>query len=156
MSEDGKEREIFYVSLFPTKLKYYLEKAEYKGNKKTINVIFTKMEKVPEVFYAIVKQFSNESKKQGFGHEQMVQNAIKYRDFNRVTSITASAIGVNNDIEFMKRIGDGDVSFYGTIEGSPFKFPWNGMKKFYISFGRKLTEMFTLKIKNIMKAIRLR
>lgn len=35
----------------------------------------------------------------------------------KLTSITASAVGVNNDIEFMKRIGDGDVSFYGTIEG---------------------------------------
>ena len=123
MTEDGKDREIFYASLFPTKLKYYLEKAECKGNKKTIHVAFTKMETSPDAFYAIVKQFSNESKKQGFGHEQMVQNAIKYGDFSRVTSITASAIGVNNDIEFMKKIGDGDVSFYGTIEGSPFKVP---------------------------------
>ena len=123
MSEDGKDREIFYASLFPTKLKYYLEKAECKGNKKTIHVAFTKMETSPDAFYAIVKQFSNESKKQGFGHEQMVQNAIKYGDFSRVTPITASAVGVNNDIEFMKRIGDGDVSFYGTIEGSPFKVP---------------------------------
>lgn len=123
MTEDGKDREIFYASLFPTKLKYYLEKAECKGNKKTIHVAFAKMETSPDAFYAIVKQFSNESKKQGFGHEQMVQNAIKYGDFSRVTSITASAVGVNNDIEFMKRIGDGDVSFYGTIEGSPIKVP---------------------------------
>ena len=123
MSEDGKEREIFHASLFPVKLKFYLEKAEYKGNKKTINVTFTRMEKSSDTIYAIVKQFSNESKKQGFGHEQLVQNAIKFGDFRKVTSITASAVGVNNDIELMKRLGDGDVSFYGTIEGSPFQVP---------------------------------
>ena len=33
---------------------------------------FYEMETSPDAFYAIVKQFSNESKKQGFGHEQMV------------------------------------------------------------------------------------
>lgn len=35
------------------------------------------MEKKSDVFYNVVKQFSNESKKQGFGHEQLVQNANK-------------------------------------------------------------------------------
>ncbi len=55
MSEDGKEREIFHASLFPVKLKFYLVKAEYKGNKKTINVTFTRMEKSADTIYAIVK-----------------------------------------------------------------------------------------------------
>lgn len=50
MTEDGKDREIFYASLFPTKLKYYLETAECKGNKKTIHVAFTKMETSPDAF----------------------------------------------------------------------------------------------------------
>lgn len=30
MSIDGRKREIFYASLFPTKLKYYLENAKKK------------------------------------------------------------------------------------------------------------------------------
>ena len=123
MSKDGKTREIFYASLFPVKLKYYLEKAEHKRNRKTINVAFVKMERNPDVFYNIAKQFSNESKKQGFGHEQIVQSAIKFEDINKVTAISASAVGASNDIEFMKRLGDGDVVFYAAIEGSPLKVP---------------------------------
>ena len=77
MSRDGKRREIFYASLFPTKLKYYLDNARKKQSKKNINITFVKVEKKSDVFYNVVKQFSNESKKQGFGHEQLVQNAIK-------------------------------------------------------------------------------
>lgn len=34
MSIDGRKREIFYASLFPTKLKYYLENAKKKRIKK--------------------------------------------------------------------------------------------------------------------------
>ncbi|MCH5250687.1 MAG: hypothetical protein J1E98_12170 [Lachnospiraceae bacterium] len=123
MSKDGKKREIFYASLFPTKLKFYLEKASRKGNKKTINIPFVKIEKKPDKLYTIVKQFSNESKMQGFGHEQIVQNAIKLKDIDKVRTITASAVGVSNDIEFIKRLGVGDVSFYGIIDGNPFKMP---------------------------------
>lgn len=123
MSMDGRKREIFYVSLFPTKIKYYLEKAKKKGNKKDINISFSKLEKKAESFYAIVKQFSNESKKQGFGHEQLVQNAIKRADFNKIKEITASVVGAANEYEFLKRLGTGDVSFYAKFEGSSFSIP---------------------------------
>ena len=153
-SKDGKAREIFYASLFPIKIKYYLEKAEYKGNKQTINVTFIKIEKNSDVFYKIVKQFSNESKQQGFGHEQIVQSAIKFREINKVTELSASVVGVSNDIEFMKRLGDGDVVFYAAIEGCPLKIPLEWHEEDLHFLWKRLTEGFMLVIKDIIKIIK--
>lgn len=134
MSRDGKRREIFYASLFPTKLKYYLDNARKKHNKKSISITFVKMEKKADVFYSVVKQFSNESKKQGFGHEQLVQNAIKVADMDKVKEITASAVGVTDEYEFMKKLGAGDVSFYAKLEGTPFSVPveWHEGSVYYL------------------------
>lgn len=123
MSEDGERKEVFYTSLFPTKLKYYLERAEKKKRKKSINIQFTKLVQKPDNLYVVVKQFSYESKKQGFGHEQLVQNAIKEVDFDKVTEMSASVIGATNEYEFLKRLGSGDVSFYAKISGTPFSVP---------------------------------
>lgn len=134
MSNDGKKREVFYVSLFPTKIKYYLEKAKNKGNKNDINIAFTKLEKKSEVLYSVVKQFSNESKKQGFGYEQIVQNAIKEADMNKVKEITASAIGATNEYEILKSLGTGDVSLYAKLEGNPMQLPleWHEDRVYYM------------------------
>lgn len=134
MSTDGKKKEIFYASLFPTKLKYFLEKAKKKGNKKNINIPFTKMEKKATVFYCIVKQFSNESKKQGFGHEQLVQNAIKEADMSKVKEVTASVVGAANEYDFLKRLGTGDVSLYAKLDGIPFSVPleWHEGSVYYM------------------------
>ena len=130
MSEDGKKKEIFYNSLFPTKLKYYLEQAEKRKNKEFINIPFTKLEKQADIFYCIIKQFSNESKKQGFGHEQLVQNAIKRADMSKIKTITASVVGAKNEIDFLKRFNSGDVSFYTKVDGTSFVIPieWEGGK----------------------------
>ena len=123
MSEDGKRREIFYSSLFPSKLKSYIETAEKKGNKEYISISFSKLEKTADKLYIIVKQFSNESRKQGFGIGPTVQNTIMVKDMEKVTSITASAVGVANQYEFLQRLSEGDVCLYGTLEGCPIPFP---------------------------------
>lgn len=134
MSKDGRKREIFYASLFPIKLKYYLEKAKKKGNKKNINITFVKLEQKADTFYCVVKQFSNESKKQGFGHEQLVQNAIKEADMDKVKEITASVVGAANEYDFIKRLGTGDVSFYAKLDGTPFSIPleWHEGSVYYM------------------------
>lgn len=120
--------------MFPTKLKYYLEKAEKKGNKKNISITFSKLEQKADVFYSVVKQFSNESKKQGFGHEQLVQNAIREADMDKVKEISASVVGAANKYEFLKRLGTGDVSFYAKVEGTPFSIPleWHEGSVYYM------------------------
>ena len=134
MSRNGRKREIFYASLFPTKLKYYLEKAKEKKNKKNINIAFARLEKDAQIFYSIVKQFSNESRKQGFGSGPLVQNAIKISDLDNTKEISASVVGAENEYEFLKRISAGDVSFYAKMEGTPFFLPieWNENSTFYM------------------------
>ena len=81
-----------------------------------------------------MKQFSNESKKQGFGHEQLVQNAIKVADIGKVKEITASVVGASDEYEFIKKLGTGDVSFYAKLEGTPFSVPveWQEDSVYYI------------------------
>ena len=96
--------------------------------------VFIKLEKKADTFYSVVKQFSNESKKQGFGHEQLVQNAIKEADMDKVKEITASVVGAANEYDFLKRLGTGDVSFYARMDGNPFLIPleWHEGSIFYM------------------------
>lgn len=134
MTEDGKRKEIYYSLLFPSKIKGYLDKAAQKGNNATINIAFNKLEKSPEKLYIIVKQFSQESKRQGFGSGEIVQNTIMVKDLDKVTSITATAIGVSNEFEFMQRLSTGDICFYGTTKDNQIKVPiaWDENSKQYL------------------------
>ena len=134
MTEDGKKKEIFYSSLFPTKIKTYLELAVRKKNKKTINIAFTKLRQDPEALYQVVKQFSIESKKQGFGEGQIVKNTILLKDMDKVKSISATVVGATNEYDFLRRIKDGDICIYGTIGNSSIELPleWQGDTKYVI------------------------
>lgn len=134
ISGDGKRKEIFYSSLFPSKIKGYLEEAERRKNRSTINIQFIKLEKEPEKLYIVAKQFSKESRMQGFGSGQIVQNTIMLKDIDKITSFTATAVGVNNGYEFVQRLSSGDVCFYGAKEGSPFKVPleWQDQGEFFL------------------------
>lgn len=123
MTEDGKEREIFYASLFPSKIKAYLENAEKSGNNKFKSIPFTKLEKSPECFYITVKQFSTECKKQGFGDGPVVQSTITEKDMDKVETITASAVGVSNEHDFLEKLSSGDVCMYANVKGSSIPCP---------------------------------
>lgn len=52
----------------------------------------------------------------------------------RLTSITATAVGVKNEFEFLQRIATGDVCFYGTTEDNKIKVPieWNDKSKYFL------------------------
>jgi hypothetical protein len=134
ISPDGNKREIFYSSLFPVKIKNYLEKAALKKNKKNINIPFTRLERKSEELHIVAKQFSIESRAQGFGKGQLVQNSILIKDLDKVTSITTTVVGLSDINDFLKRFSSGDVNFYGTIEGSYIKFPieWQDNIKLFI------------------------
>lgn len=54
MSKDGKKREVFYSSLYPSKIKSFLEKAVKKGNKESINIPFRRIKKKPEELYVVL------------------------------------------------------------------------------------------------------
>lgn len=123
MSEDNHEREIYYSLLFPIKIKAYLDNAKRKGNKKKINISFTKMKKDSEYLNKILMQFHTESIMQGFGYGPNVQNMISYKDIDKIKSISLTAFGASNSTELLKMLDSGDVSLYGKIEGCPIPLP---------------------------------
>lgn len=123
VSKDGKRKEVFYTSLYPTKIKAYLEKAKQKGNKKFIKIPFLKLEQSSKKLYEIVKQFSNESRKQGFGLGQIVQNTISFDDLDKIESLTATSVGATNEYEFFNSITNGDVCFYAKLKDNQIELP---------------------------------
>lgn len=137
-STDYSRKEIYYNLLYPSKLKAYIDEAERKGNRKNYNISLIKMKKDPDEIYRILKQFSFESKRQGFGHEQIVQNMITIHDIENVTEITATAIGVKSESEFIEKIMNGDVTLYGKRQGTDILYPFDSNQKMYFVIGKTI------------------
>ena len=129
----GEEKEIFYASLFPSRIVDYLEKAKKRGNTKTISIPFTKLERDPDTLYSIVQQFNYEATKQGSTYNPLVSDRIRIADIKSVTSFNFSVIGANNPIEVLKRLGTGDVCIQGKTERDKYYRPieWMDGSKFF-------------------------
>jgi hypothetical protein len=139
-SPDYSRKEIYYNLLYPSKLKAYIEEAERKGNRKNFNISLIKMKKEPDEIYRILKQFSFESKRQGFGYEQIVQNLITINDVKNLTEITATAIGVNSEREFIEKVMNGDVTLYGKRQGADILYPFENNQKKYIVIRKTINQ----------------
>lgn len=116
-------REIFYCSLYPSKILDYLEKAKKRHNEKNINIPFLKLQKNPTELSYIVKQFSDESLKQGTVYTPLVQDRIRKEDFDKIKSINLSVVGAKNPYEAFLRLSSGDVCFYGKTDGDKYGRP---------------------------------
>lgn len=130
MSPDGKEREVFYASLYPSVLKKYIDEKERKLAKKktqpknpTISIVFSRLENNEDVLYKIVKQFSIEKGKQGTGEVALVKDMIMLKDMDKVKSISVTAVGIDDEFGLLKRFAAGDICFYGKTEGNPYERP---------------------------------
>lgn len=130
MSPDGKDREVFYASLYPSVLKKYIDEKEEKLAKKktrpknpTQSIVFTRLENDENVLYKIVKQFSIEQRKQGSGEVALVKDMIMLKDMDKVKSISATAVGTDDGFTLLKRFAAGDICFYGKTEGNPYERP---------------------------------
>ena len=130
---DGKGSEIFYVSLYPSKIADYLDAAKTKGNTVTYNIPFIRLEKNAEKLYVIVKQFSDEAKKQGSAYTPLVQDRIKSIDFDKLTSINLSVVGAKDSYNALLRLSSGDVCLYGKTDGDKYFRPleWHDSSKFF-------------------------
>ena len=130
---DGKNSEIFYVSLYPSKIADYLDAAKKKGNTTTYSIPFLRLEKNPEKLYVIVKQFSDEAKKQGSAYTPLVQDRIRSIDFDKLTSINLLVVGANNSYNALQRLSSGDVCLYGKTDGDKYFRPleWLDNCKFF-------------------------
>ena len=130
MTSDGKKKEVFYASLYPSILKKYIDEKEKKLAKKkirpknpTLSIVFTRLENNEDVLYKIVKQFSIEKRKQGTGEVALVKDMIMLKDLDKVKSITATAVGIEDELGLLKRFASGAICFYGKTEGNPYERP---------------------------------
>lgn len=129
-----EQREVFYSSLYPSKILDYLEKAEKRHNEKHINIPFIKLKKDPNTLYNIAKQFSNEGKKQGSAFTPLVQDRIKKEDFDKIERINFSVVGAGTPYEALLRLSSGDVCFYGKTGDDKYERPmeWDDNSVFYV------------------------
>lgn len=123
ISDKTKKGVLFYCSLFPTKLKSILDKAERKKNKSKISITLERLDDNPRSLYLILKQFSYESRLQGSGVGQIVTNTITTDKLQELSDIRFTAIGANTMFDTIKRIGSGDISFYGKFQYDSIWFP---------------------------------
>lgn len=135
MSPDGKKKEVFYASLYPSVLKKYIDEKQEKLAKKktrpknpTLSIVFTRLGDNADVLYKIVKQFSIEKKKQGTGEVALVKDMIMAKDMDKVKSISATVVGIDDEFGFLKRFAAGDICFYGKTEGNPYERPIEWLK----------------------------
>ena len=130
---DGKNSDLFYSSLYPSRIADYLDEAQKRGNTTTINIPFIKLERDPEKLYIIAKQFSDEATKQGSAYTPLVNDRIKSVDFDKLTEINAFVVGATNPYSALLRLSTGDICFYGKTEGDKYFRPmqWKDNSTFF-------------------------
>lgn len=117
------KKEIFYSILYPSKIKYYLDEAKRKKNKKYINITLMKLKPTASEMLRICRQFTFESSKQGSGRGQIVPKSIYLSDIKKYKKLQATAIDTRTPFEFLQRLSTGDVCFYANEEKSNFWLP---------------------------------
>ena len=131
---DKAQKEIFYASLYPSKIAYYLDTAAQKGNTKSISIPFFKLSKDANKLYSIAKQFDAEATKQGSAYTPLVQDRIKIDDFDNLTSVNLTVFNSANSYENLLHISTGDICLYGKTEGDKYFRPmeWSNRIKFSV------------------------
>ena len=126
--------EIFYSSLFPSKIADYLEKAKKRKNISSISIPFVKLEKNSEKLFEIVKQFNAEAIKQGSVYTPIVQDRIRIDDLDKVKTVNLSVVGASNSYDALLRLSSGDICIYGKTEGDKYFRPieWVDQTKFVV------------------------
>lgn len=119
----GQKREIYYSSLYPSKIADYLERAKKKGNKKTFCIQFNRLKKTVDALYSIVKQFDFESKNQGSAYTPIVQNRIKSSEYKKLKEIHMNVFGAEDFVSALKRLASGDICIRGITNDDQYERP---------------------------------
>ncbi len=132
--DEKNRKDIYYSSLFPSKIRDYLEWADHKTNRKSINIQFTKLDRNADKLYIVAKQFSEEATKQGSAYNPLVIDRIRCIDFDKLKSISLSVVGAEDEYSVLLRLASGDVCLYGQTEDDKYPRPleWIDGTKFYI------------------------
>lgn len=131
---DDAGNEVYYSSLYPSKIADYLELAEKRGNANSITIQFTKLEKNPLTLFYVVKQFSNEAKLQGSAYTPIVKDRIRSDEFQDLKVVNLSVVGTNDVFEVLKRLSTGDICLHGKTDINERYFrpiEWHDNTTFY-------------------------
>lgn len=123
INNEENKKQVFYAILFPSKIKTYLNKAKEKGNKSTLKITFNALQnkEAPAKLYDVVRQFSRESRIQGFGLGQIVPQTLKFSDLGKMDRVTFNVMGTRNPLEMIKRLESGDICLYTIRKSDPYK-----------------------------------
>ena len=138
----GNQREIFYASLYPSKIADYLEAAQKKGNSGTYNIPFLKLEKDAKKLYIIAKQFDDEAKKQGSAYTPLVQDRIRNDDFDKIKSITLTVVGAKDSYNALLRLSSGDICLYGKTDDDKYPRPMEWIDKSTFFIGKDVHQKY--------------
>ncbi len=135
ITSDRRRKEIFYSTLYSSKIKSYLQHVDEKQGSK--NIVFTKMKKTGEALYSILVQFSNESRKQGSIHTQIVKNMIPLNNLATLKDLRleAHAFAVKDEFDLLRKLTAGEICIYGSVPETPYQFPieWSDDNVFYLN-----------------------
>lgn len=140
ISEDGFKREIYYNSLYPSKIAYYLKFAAYKRRKKTYTINFVKLESDHKVLEELCKQFSREMIYMGCGRGQIVSRMINVNDLKEIKNIHFHPVGANSPYEAIQKFSTGDVVAYGSYEDTGVGYPIGWGDAFTASMGQDILD----------------
>lgn len=138
--EDGKDAEVFYCLLHPSKIKTYLEQARIKGNTDSFTVKFNQLQKNGKELYKLVKQFSLDSIKQGSGLGQIVQRTARIADLPDKAHFSTTAIGIKTPYELFRSICRGDTVMYTELDSSSIQIPVEWTEKIETTLTQTITE----------------
>ena len=140
MSEDGNDSVVFYNSLYPSKIKSYLDYAMTKENKNSVSIPFIVLKQDPYALELLCKQFDREMVYQGRGFGQIVEKSIQAKDLARVKDMGFTVVGARTPYEALKRIITGDIVIYGKYDENGISFPVAWGDKFTASIKHKINE----------------
>lgn len=137
---DGKDVEVFYSLLHPSKIKAYLEQARIKGNKDSITVKFNQLQKNGKELYRLVKQFSLDSIKQGSGLGQIVQRTARIADLPDNAHFSTTAIGISTPYALFRSLCRGDTVMYTELDSSDIQIPVEWIERLETTLTQTIAE----------------
>ena len=132
---NGSQKDIYYASLFPSRILDYLELAKQRKNKTSIRVAFNRLETDANKLYVVAKQFHDEATKQGSAYNELVQDRIRVDEFEKIDDIRLNIVGVADPYDALKRLDSGDVCLYGKTKDDKYFRPLEMQEKTVFRMG---------------------
>lgn len=138
VSEDGVDSEIYYNSLFPSKIRFYLDFAKRKRNKKSYTIPFVRLKADTLELEMLCRQFATEMIHQGPGRGQIVSRTINVNDLKFVKNFSFNAVGARTPHEALQMVASGDVVVHGSYENGGIEYPVGMGDKFTVTMGQPI------------------